>query len=50
MLPDLEAIEQVVVEKESGNLKAKGKGGTAPSEPKGNPKRKASGGLTGRVP
>ncbi len=32
------------------NLKAKGKGGTAPSEAKGNPKRKASGGLTGRVP
>jgi hypothetical protein len=50
LLPDLEAIEQVMVEKEAGNLKAKGKGGTAPSEPKGNPKRKASGGLTGRVP
>ncbi len=28
----------------------KGKGSTASSEPKGNPKRKASGGPTGRVP
>jgi hypothetical protein len=47
LLPDLEAIEQVMVEKKGANLKAKGKGGTAPSEAKGNPKRKASGGLTG---
>jgi hypothetical protein len=46
LLPDLEAIEQVMVEK-SVKLKAKRKGGTAPSKAKGNPKRKASGGPTG---
>ncbi len=39
-----------MVEKKGANLKAKGKGGTAPSEAKGNPKRKASGGPTGQVP
>ncbi len=39
-----------MVEKQSANFKAKGKDGTAPSEAKGNPKRKASGGPTGRVP
>jgi hypothetical protein len=39
-----------MVEKKGANLKAKGKGSSAPSEPKGNPKCKASGGLTGRVP
>jgi hypothetical protein len=39
-----------MVEKKGANLKAKGKDGTAPSEANGNPKRKASGGLTGRVP
>ncbi len=50
LLPDLEAIERVMVEKKGVNLKVKGKGSTAPSEPKGNPKRKASGGPTGRVP
>ncbi len=50
LLPELEAIKQVMVEKKGANLKAKGKGGTAPSEPKGNPKRKASGGSTGQVP
>jgi hypothetical protein len=50
LLPDLEAIKRVMVEKKGANLKAKGKGSTAPSEAKGNPKRKASGGLTGRVP
>jgi hypothetical protein len=50
LLPDLEAIKRVMVEKKGANLKAKGKGGTAPSEPKGNPKCKASGGPTGRVP
>jgi hypothetical protein len=50
LLPDFGAIEQVMVEKKGANLKAKGKGGTAPSEAKGNPKRKASGGPTGRVP
>ncbi len=50
LLPDLEAIKRVMVEKKGMNLKAKGKGSTAPSKPKGNPKRKASGGSTGRVP
>jgi hypothetical protein len=50
LLPDLEAIKQVMVEKKGANLKAKGKGGTAPSEAKGNPKHKASGGPTGQVP
>ncbi len=50
MLPDLEAIEQVMVEKQSKKLKAKGKVGTAPSKAKGKPKHKASGGPTGRVP
>ncbi len=49
LLPDLEAIKQLMVEKKGANLKAKGKGGTTPSEPKGNPKRKASGGPTGQV-
>ncbi len=47
LLPDLEAIERVMVEKKSANLKAKGKSSTAPSKPKGNPKRKESGGPTG---
>ncbi len=42
LLPDLEAIERVMVEKKGANLKAKGKGSTAPSEAKGNLKRKAS--------
>ncbi len=50
LLPDLEAIKRVMVEKKGANLKAKGKGGTAPSKAKGNPKRKASRGLTGWVP
>jgi hypothetical protein len=39
-----------MVEKKGADLKAKGKGSTAPSEAKGNPKRKASGGPTGQVP
>ncbi len=43
-------LERVMVEKKGVNLKAKGKGSTAPSKPKGNPKRKASRGPTGRVP
>ncbi len=47
LLPDLEAIEQVMVEKHSQKLKAKGKGGTARSKAKNNPKCKASGGPTG---
>ncbi len=49
-LPDLEAIERVMEEKRATNLEAKAKGGTAPAEAKSNPKRKASGGPTGRVP
>ncbi len=47
LLLDLEAIKQVMAAKKGANLKAKGKGSAAPSEAKGNPKRKASGGLTG---
>ncbi len=39
-----------MVEKQGTKLKAKGKGGTAPSKAKGNPKRKASAGRTGQVP
>jgi hypothetical protein len=50
LLQDLEAIERATVEKHSQKLKAKGKGGTAQSKAKSNPKRKASGGLTGQVP
>ncbi len=37
LLLDLEAIKRVMVEKKGVNLKAKGKGSTAPSEAKGNP-------------
>ncbi len=47
LLPDLEAIEGVMEEKKGANLKTKAKGGTAPAEARGNPKRKASGGPTG---
>jgi hypothetical protein len=47
LLPDLEAIEQVMVEKQCAKLKVKGKSGKAPSEAKASPKRKAFGGLTG---
>ena len=50
MLLDLEAIEQVMVEKQGTKLKAKGKGGTAQSKAKSNPKSKASGSPTGQVP
>ncbi len=50
LLPDLEAIKKVMVEKKGANLKAKGKGSTAPSKAEGNPMHKASGGPTGRVP
>jgi hypothetical protein len=39
-----------MVEKQSKKLKVKGKGGTAPSKAKNNPKRKVFGGPTGRVP
>ncbi len=47
LLPDLEAIKQVMVEKKGANLKAKGKGSTALSKAKGNPRCKASGSSTG---
>jgi hypothetical protein len=50
LLLDVEAIERVMVEKQGLKLKAKGKGGTAPSKAKGNPKHKVSGVPTGRVP
>jgi hypothetical protein len=39
-----------MVEKQGVKLKAKGKGGTAPSKAQGNPKLKASGGPTGQAP
>jgi hypothetical protein len=38
-----------MVEKKGANLNANGKGSTAPSEAKGNPKSKAPGGPAGRV-
>ena len=47
LLPDLEAIKHVMVEKHNKKLKAKGTAGTARSKAKSNPKRKASGGRTG---
>ncbi len=47
LLPDLEAIEHVMVEKHNEKLKAKGKASTVQSEAKSNPKCKASGSLTG---
>ena len=50
LLLDLEAIKQVMVEKQNKKLKAKGKAATAQPEAKGNPKRKVSGGLTSQVP
>ncbi len=36
--------------RKGANLKVRGKGSTAPSKAKGNPKRKVSGGPTDRVP
>jgi hypothetical protein len=50
LLPDLEAIKRVMVEKQQEKLKVKGKVATAQHKVKGNPKRKASGGPTGQVP
>jgi hypothetical protein len=50
LLPDLEAIEPVMVEKYNKKLNTKGKAATAQPKAKSNPKRKASGGPTGRVP
>jgi hypothetical protein len=46
-LPDLEAIEHIMVEKHNKKLKAKGKASTAQPVSKSNLKRKASGGPTG---
>jgi hypothetical protein len=46
LLPDLEAIKGVVVEKHNKKVKAKGEASIAWSKAKSNPKRKASGGLT----
>jgi hypothetical protein len=50
LLQELEVIERVMVENQGAKLKAKGKGSTAPSKAKGNPKCKVSGGPTGQVP
>jgi hypothetical protein len=47
LLPNLEAIKQVMVEKHNKKLKTKGMAGTAQSKANSNPKRKASGCLTG---
>jgi hypothetical protein len=50
LLPNLEAIEKVMVEKQQEKLKAKGKAAIARPEAKVNPKQKVSGGPTGQVP
>jgi hypothetical protein len=50
LLPDLEAIERIMVEKHNKKLKAKGKAATAHPEAKSNTKCKASGGPTSQVP
>jgi hypothetical protein len=47
LLPDLETIECVMVEKHNRKLKATGKASTARPKAKSNPKHKASGGPTG---
>jgi hypothetical protein len=47
LLPNLEAVECVMVEKHNEKLKANGKAATARPKAKSNPKRKASGGPTG---
>jgi hypothetical protein len=44
LLPDLEAVEWVMVEKQKNKLKAKGKATPAHPDAKSNPKRKVSGG------
>ncbi len=49
LLPDLEAIERVMVEKQNKKLKVKGTASTAQSKAKSNLKCKASGGPTGQV-
>ncbi len=50
LLPDLEAIKQVMVEKQNEKLKAKGKAIIAQPYAKINPKRKAYGGSSDQVP
>jgi hypothetical protein len=50
LLLDLEAIEQVMVEKQNKKLKAKGKAATAHPDAKSNPKKKASGGSSDQNP
>jgi hypothetical protein len=47
LLPNLEAIEHIMVEKQKEKLKAKGKASTAWPKAKSNSKHKASGGPTG---
>jgi hypothetical protein len=47
LLPDLKAIERVMVEKQNKKLKATGKAATARPKAKSNPKQKASGSPTG---
>ncbi len=46
LLPDLEAIERVMDEKQNEKLKAKGKATADRPDTKSSPKRKASGGLS----
>ncbi len=50
LLPDLEAVECIMVENHNNKLKAKGKTGKAWPKAKSNLKLKASGGPTGQVP
>ncbi len=50
LLPNLESVKRVIVEKQNKKLKAKGKAATAQPEANSNLKRKASGGPTGQVP
>ncbi len=50
LLPDLEAIEWVMVKKQNEKLKAKGKATPDHPDTKSSPKRKASGGSSEQVP
>ncbi len=50
LLPDLEVIELVMVEKQNEKLKAKGKATASRPDAKSSPKMKASGGSSDRVP
>jgi hypothetical protein len=50
LLPDLEAIERVMVEKQNEKLKVKGKATAARPDTKSSLKRKASEGLSDQVP